>query len=252
MKLLFVLTAAAWVYLLIKEKNRTLRAILVFAPLVILLAVICPITYKMFEITHLDTAIYYRILWVIPMAVITVYAIVKATGKNTLTRVIGLVVAVILFALCGKCVYASDHMYEAENVYGIPQDAVTVVDRIRQDAPERQRITILVPSVLTLYVRQYDADICMPYGREMFDINTDYSIPIFEAFEKTNPIKMDELLEQSRLFEVEYIVFYAGQLTDKEPEEAGLKLVDTLGNYIIYKDPHMTSLINEWSKYYEE
>lgn len=252
MKLLFALTAIAWIYLFVKEKNKTIRVIFVYMPLVVLLAFICPITYKMFELTHLDTAIYYRILWVIPMAMVTVYAVVKVSSKNTLTRVIALVVSAGLFVLCGKCIYSSDRMYKSENEYAIPQDTVMVVDRIRQDAPKRQRITVLSPSILTLYIRQYDADICMPYGREMFDINNNYSIPIFEEFEQSDPIKMESLLEQSRAFEVEYIVFYAGSNTDVDPAEAGLKYVDTIGNYIIYRDSYMSALIDEWSKYYEE
>lgn len=252
MKLLFALTAIAWVYLFLKEKNKTLRVIFVYMPVVILLAVMCPLTYKMFELTHLDTAIYYRILWVIPMGMITVYAAVKAAGKNALTRVVGLVVATALFVLCGKCIYFSDHMYEAENKYAIPQDPILVVDRIREDAPQRERITVLVPSVLTLYVRQYDANINMPYGREMFDINNNYSIPIFEEFEHADPIIMESLIEQTRLFEVEYIVFYAGSTTDVDPTKAGLKYVDTIGNYIIYKDPIRAAIADEMSKYYEE
>lgn len=252
MKLLFALTVIAWVYLFVKEKNKTMRVIFVYMPLIVMAAVVCPVTYWMFEFTHLDTAIYYRILWVIPMAMITVYAIVKVSSKSTLTRVIALIVSVGLFALCGKCIYFSDRMYKAENEYAIPQDPILVVDRIRKEAPDRQRITVLCPSILTLYVRQYDADICMPYGREMFDINNNYSIPIFEEFEQSDPICMKSLLEQSRQFEVEYIVFYAGSNTDVDPTEAGLKYVDTIGNYIIYRDSHMTALIDEWSKYYEE
>ena len=252
MKLLFALTVIAWIYLFLKEKNKTMRVVFVYMPIIVVGAVICPITYYMFEITHLDTAIYYRILWVVPMAMITVYAIVKVSSKNALTRMIAVVVASGLFILCGKCIYSSDRMYESENEYAIPQDTIWVVDRIRADAPKRQRITVLCPSILTLYVRQYDADICMPYGREMFDINNNYSIPIFEEFEQSDPIKMESLLEQSREYEVEYIVFYAGSNTDIDPADAGLKYIDTIGNYIIYKDSHMSAIIDEWSKYYEE
>ena len=249
MKLLLVLTLVVWLYLLKSEKNRTLRIVFVYAPVITMLFFVCPITYKIYEITRLDMDTYYRILWTVPVGMITVYGMVKLIGEKTKTRVIGVIVCALLIAICGDYVYNSPLLYKSENAYAIPGDTITVVDTLRE-YDDHPIITALFPSVLTLYVRQYDSKIRMPYGREVFDLRKDYTHPVYEKFELPEVIDMDELLDVTREFEVEYIVFYAGQKTDISPEEAGLKYIDQKGNYIIYQDPEIAELIKEWEKYY--
>lgn len=251
MKLLLVVTAIMWLYLLKHEKNKNNRIIFVYMPAIVLLIVLCPVSYFLYEKVHLDIATYYRILWIIPIGIVTVYGLVKLFSKNRKTRIIGAVLSTIILILCGSFIYTSNRIYKSTNIYAIPDDAIAVVDKLRS-VDSHQRFTVLVPNVLTLYVRQYDADVCMPYGREMFDINHEYTHPVFEVFELPETIKMDELLEQTRIFEVEYIVFYAGQKTDVSPEEANLTYIDTVGNYTIYQDPVMKERVAEWEKYYPE
>ena len=249
MRLLLALTLIMWIYLAKCEKNKTMRLLFVYAPVITMVLFVCPLSYKAYELTRLDMDTYYRILWTVPMGIITVYGMVKLIGENQKTRIIGAIVCVLLIALCGKYVYKSPHLYRSENVYAIPSDTISVVDSLRE-YDSHQRITVLFPSVLTLYVRQYDADIRMPYGREVFDVRKDYTHPVYEVFELPEVIKMDELLDVTREFEVEYIVFYAGQKTDIAPSDAGLEFVDRQGNYTIYQDPVMAELIKEWEKYY--
>ncbi|MCR4789179.1 MAG: hypothetical protein K5888_11380 [Lachnospiraceae bacterium] len=249
MKLLLVLTVGMWLYLFKAEKNRTFRTIFVYAPAVIMLLFVCPISYKIYEISRLDMDTYYRILWTIPVAMITVYGMVRLMGENFKRRIIVLIVSALLIGVCGKYVYASPLLYKSENAYAIPGDTISVVESLRE-YDSHPIITALFPSVLTLYVRQYDSKIRMPYGREVFDLRKDYTHPVYEQFELPEVIEMDSLLDVTRQFEVEYIVFYAGQKTDVSPEEAGLKFIDQKGNYIIYQDPEIAELIKEWEKYY--
>ncbi|MCR4851276.1 MAG: hypothetical protein K5870_08455 [Lachnospiraceae bacterium] len=249
MKLLLVLTVAVWLYLLKCEKNKTLRVIFVYAPLITMLFFVCPLGYKIYELSRLDTDTYYRILWTVPCAMVTVYGMVRLIGEKAKTRIIGAVTCILLIALCGDYVYDSPLLYKSENSYAIPGDTITVVDALRE-YDDHPIITALFPNVLTLYVRQYDSMIRMPYGREVFDLRKDYTHPVYEVFELPEVINMKKLLDTTREFEVQYIVFYAGQKTDITPEEAGLKYIDKKGNYTIYQDPEIAELIKEWEKYY--
>ena len=252
MRPLLLITFAMWIYLLKAEKVKARRIAFVYFPALLMVVFVCPITYYLYDRVHLDVSTYYRLIWVIPMGVITAYGLTKLFGGKMLTRVIGVIVSVALIAIAGKCVYTSDHVYASSNIYGIPDDPINVVDAIRA-VDDSQRITVLCPNVLTFYVRQYDANICMPYGREMFDVNNDYTDPLYEAFELSDVICMEDVLELTRnVYEVSYIVFYAGQTTDVSPEEAGLQHIATVGNYTIYLDPVMDARVKEYSKYYEE
>lgn len=251
LKFLIALTIIVWIYLFKSEKNKTNRILFVYMPAIVMLVVACPLTYFLYGKLHLDQATYYRIIWTVPIGIITVYGLIKIFDRSRLVRIIGVIVSAALIALCGSFIYSSDHLYKATNAYAIPDDVISIIGSIR-NADEHERIMVLMPNVLTFYARQYDANICMPYGREMFDINHEYTHPVYELFEVPETIELKELLETTEYFEVEYIVFYAGQKCDITPEEAGLKYIDTVGNYTIYQDPVMEARIAEWEQYFAE
>ena len=62
LKFLFVLTLAAFVYLLVTEKNKNFRILFVYAPVLILLLFLFPVSRKLFVAAGLDGATYHG-LW---------------------------------------------------------------------------------------------------------------------------------------------------------------------------------------------
>ena len=250
MKLLFALTVLAWVYLLFVEKNRTKKIILVFMPLVMVLLFICPLTYMAFEATGLDVDTYYRLLWMIPMGIITVYGVLYACHKNPRYRLLGTLVTTILFMVFGKCIYTSDSFFKSENIYGLPQQTIDIVDYIRSH-DTHSRLTVLPSADLITTIRQYDANICMPYGRDMFNPNLDFSNPVYDAFEGVDRIDVPSLLEATREYEVEYIIIHAATLVDGDPTDFGLELLGNVDDHLIYRDPVMAERIEEMEKYYK-
>ena len=63
LKFLFLLTLLAWGYLLVKEKDSRVRVLLVYAPVIILVLFLFPMSRKVFVAAGLDGETYYRILW---------------------------------------------------------------------------------------------------------------------------------------------------------------------------------------------
>ena len=104
---LFALTLAAWLYLLFKEKNKTLRILFVYAPLLILLLFLFPLSRKFFVAAGLDGETYYRILWTIPMGMITCYGACRFFARYPK---VGLVVMGGLVVACGSLVYKSPYI----------------------------------------------------------------------------------------------------------------------------------------------
>ena len=70
---LFVLSLLAWIYLLFCEKDKTIRALFVYAPVMILLVFLFPLSRKLFVAAGLDGETYYRVIWTIPMGMAAVY-----------------------------------------------------------------------------------------------------------------------------------------------------------------------------------
>ena len=112
LKLLFVLTLVSFLYLLVTEKDKTIRQLFVYAPVLILVLFLFPVSRKLFVAMGLDGETYYRVLWTIPMGMITAYGAVRFTGRH---RRIGLLVSMVLIILCGSYVYKSDYISKAEN-----------------------------------------------------------------------------------------------------------------------------------------
>ena len=248
LKFLLILTLFAWVYLLVTEKDRRIRLLLVYAPLIIVVLFLFPLSRKLFVAAGLDGETYYRILWTIPMGAITVFGACRIFTKY---RKLGFVITSVLIIFCGKLVYESDYITKAENLYHIPDTVIKICDLI---APEDEdaRVSAVMPTDLIHFVRQYDARINMPYGREMLVARWQYYNAVYEAMEAVEVVDMEALLEATRSEYCQYIVMEEEKETDVPPEESGLVLLAVIDGYRIYEDPVTVEIVKEWQKYYEE
>lgn len=248
LKPLILLFVAAWIYLLITEKNKTKRLMFVFAPVLIILLFLFPLSRKFFVAAGLDGETYYRILWTIPMGVITAYAFCRLFHRH---KRIGLVAASALVMICGSFVYKSDYISKAENLYHIPDTVVKICDLIAPEN-ENEHVMVVVPEELVYYVRQYDAGIRMPYGREMVASQWDYYNEVHAAMEETEIIDMEKLIEACRKEYCQYIVISPTRKVEGDPEKLGLVFLADIDGYRVYKDPVTAAETESWEKYYEE
>lgn len=248
LKLLLVLTALSWIYLLFKEKDKRVRLMLVYAPALIIILFLFPVSRKVFVAAGLDGETYYRVLWTIPMGVITSYGACCFFAAH---KRIGLVITSALVILCGSYVYKSEYISKAENLYHIPDTVIRICDRISPENPN-VRVTAVMPPELIHFVRQYDASINMPYGREMLVERWGYYNAVYEAMEKPEVVNMEDLLEAARAEYCQYIVMSKSKQTDVDPESSGLVLIDEIDGYRIYEDPVTAEMVEQWLKYYED
>ena len=248
LRLLLVLTLLSWIYLLVKEKDGRVRLLLVYAPRIVVLLFLFPISRKVFVAAGLDGETYYRILWTIPMGMITCYGACKFFAGH---KRIGLVVTSALVILCGSYVYRSSYISKAENLYHIPDTVIKICDRISPEDSDT-RVSAVMPPELIHFVRQYDARINMPYGREMLVARWDYYNAVYEAMEKPEIVDMEALLEATRTEYCQYIVMTQDRKTDVDPESCGLVLIGVIDGYRIYEDPVTVSVVEQWQEYYED
>lgn len=250
LKFLFGLTLAALIYLLFTEKNKNRRILFVYAPILILLLFLFPLSRKAFVALGLDGNTYYRVLWTIPMGIITAYGTGKLFGRHKRT---GLVITAALVILCGSYVYESSYISKAENLYHIPDTVIKICQLIHpEDADENVQVTVVVPEELVYFIRQYDAEIRMPYGREMIESQWDYYNEVHAAMEETEVIVMADLIEACRKEYCQYIVLSPARKTDTDPETLGLTLLAEVDGYLVYLDPVSEEIAKSFAAYYEE
>ena len=236
---ILILFIASALYLCITEKSLKKKIMLGIIPLLTMAVFLCPLTKKVYVKVFSDgTDTYYRVLWLIPMYVVIGYGLCRFifSLKKSMYQRIAIVVSAVVIALTGSLVYSSQHLTLAENLYHIPQKVIDICDEIAP-AEGEPRVRAAFPSELVHFVRQYDTDILMPYGREMVVIQWDYYNPVYEVMEKPEIISADALLKATRETQCSYIVLSVDRKIDEELEDKGLELINTLHGYNIYADP---------------
>jgi hypothetical protein len=238
---LYILYIIALVYLFFAEKEKRLRALLLYAPLTILLVFLLPFSRQLYQSADLDAPTYFRILWLIPQGVTTVYAGCKFFQKH---RRIGLLLLTVAIALTGSLVYRDHRITKAENPYHLPQVTINVCDIILEDA-DSSYIYAAFPMAHVYYVRQYSSRIGLVYGRDSLEGRWDKNNPVFLAMEENELIDLPRLLEATRPEIVNYIVIHYQRPLSDDPENYDLTLVATMNGMRIYRDEVMADYIRE-------
>ena len=146
------------------------------------------------------------------------------------------VVIVLVIAMSGKVIYLHPNFSSAENQYHIPQVVVDICDDIRIDGRE---VMAAFPEELVQYVRQYDATICMPYGREVLVESWGWGdrTPLYYVLEGDQPVSVEWAVHYARQHKCHYLVIPVEDKLDGDYEDYGYEVFGTYGGYIVYKDP---------------
>ena len=239
---LLLMFLAAAIYIVASEKDIKKKIVLGILPLVILAGFLFPVTKIVYVALFDDGSdTYYRILWLIPMYVVIGYGACKAVMnfKNDAVRRGMLALILLIIAVTGSFVYANQYMSKAENLYHIPQNVIDICDVIAPEDGE-PRVRAAFPSELVHFVRQYDTDILMPYGREMVVTQWDYYNAVYEVMEKPETIDATALLEATRQTKCRYIVLSDSRQIDQSLEELGLNAIANIDGYTIYEDEEVS------------
>ena len=158
---------ASILYLLIQKKDEKRYLFLGYT---LLFFIVCffPLTAKIIMEYCIGKTVYWRMFWLLPTSVITAYAAVQVLmqAEKKMRRYFLLLVMAVVIVMTGTNVYNETIFEHKENHYNIPQDVVNICDIIENDAlvngiGEKKLVTV---NDLLPFIRQYDADIKMPYG----------------------------------------------------------------------------------------
>lgn len=227
---------AALIYLLINEKQKPKRIILVYMPVIMLVLYFNPLFAAAF-CKMVGSEIYFRICWLMPVIVVISYTAVcicsRLTGKK---QFLFAAAALALIAVSGKLVYSNPLYSRAENIYHVPDSVVHICDAIV--VPGREVMAVF-PSELLLYVRQYSPMVCMPYGRDIF---MGYYIEFYYVMEREK-IDLEELVRFTRGQQCHYIVLREEKEILGDPRDFGWEIFGQTDGYIIYRDTEVPLVI---------
>lgn len=180
-----VLFCVALVYLWLTEKDKTSRTLYVYLTAILGVVFLCPLfgwIAMHFFMKGKDVLIYYRVFWYIPVGTVVCLAIVRVLERirNVAFRILTGVVLALVICVNGKLVYTNTFYTKATNLYHIPQSAIEVAEIIRMDKYWPKAVC---PSELLMFIRQYTAEIYMPYGRNMVEAQWNFSSELYDAME---------------------------------------------------------------------
>ncbi len=217
------------VWLLFREEDRTKRCLLIYTPLMILLIFFNPLSMALME-GLADGEIYYRILWLLPVSVTVLYALIRM-GEQLSPRMRGCLFggALALAVLTGKLIYLNGAFCWAENAYHVPDSVVHICDELVVPGRDVQAV---FPDELVGYVRQYSPYVCMPYGRNL-TVERWYGQTDLHLVMIADEIDPDRLGVLAAAEGCHYIVL--DEERAPEGEIPGFEYFELIDGYVIYR-----------------
>lgn len=231
---LMLLFAASVIYLLIAEKSKGRKIILVYFPIAILVLFLFPFTSKFVIEVLGEGETYYRLLWMLPMGIVIAYAAIKllsSIGKK-LVKITLFILLVVFIMVGGHLVYKSPQFSEAENVYQVPDAVVNICDAI--EVPGREVLAVF-PNELIQYVRQYSPYVVMPYGYDVLVERWLIEDELEEEMAK-DVSSAEKLATMARERGCHFIILNQNHLMDGDLENYDYELIYQIDGYDIYKD----------------
>jgi len=228
-----LLVLSAVLYLWVAEDRREVKILFVY--LVTGIAVLFFFPLFSYAAIHffLDSQVYYRLLWLIPMGMIVAYAAARAVSQieTRRKRIIMSILFVLFMMRSGSLIYQNPMVTKAENLYHLPSSVISVADVMHVDDRD---VKAVVPSEMLQFIRQYDASILLAYGREEL-VEGWGNNPFYEAME-ANPVRSYAITDYAKQQGVEYIVLRAGTpIVGTNPiNKYEFSYLTTTENYDIY------------------
>lgn len=228
-----VIVAASILYLWVTEEKKEIKLLFVYLTAGILALFFFPPFAWAAMNFFLDSGVYYRFLWLIPMGMTVSYALARAVSKieTRRKRIVISVVFSLLLMRSGSLVYQNPMVTKAENLYHLPQSVIAAADVMHVEGRD---VKAVVPGEMLQFIRQYDASIHLAYGREAL-VDGWSNNPLYDAME-ANPVRSFAITDYAKQQGVEYIVLRSGTpiAGGKPIGKYEFSYLTTVENYDIY------------------
>ncbi|MCR5720670.1 MAG: hypothetical protein K6F84_08890 [Lachnospiraceae bacterium] len=231
----FILYLAAVCYLFVRERNKNLRFITIYMPAVILLIYFNPVVASLiFRVV--ESEIYFRMLWLIPVSVTVAYTVAKLWKElKGRVRAVAVSVCLVLVILSGRLVYTHSLYSVSTNVYHVPHEVCDICDAIMVEGRE---VMAAFPSDSLLYVRQYTARVCMPYGRNGLQYGSSL-LNAINSYEKDFSVIASKATEKG----CHFCIIKKDSLYLNDPSDYGFSVFYETPEHIVYRNEAVELII---------
>lgn len=210
-----------------------LTALLVFV-------IVFPITAWFIMKYCVEPEVYRRMFWMIPLPLLVAYvgARVVTEEKSKLRKLVVAAAFLLIVITSYPSIYSGGSFARASEPYKVGTNTMAVCDVLEQDAKEQQigQIRVIVPDDLTIRLRQYDAAIVMPYGRDVVaGHNKNKAAVRIHNIMNAERLNAQELSFYAKKGNYSYLAYWADENTKAELLSAGYEFVAQAGDYFVYR-----------------
>ena len=238
--MLDILFLLAIVFLILYQKEKQITKMFLGEMVLFLILYFCPISAYIIMKYCIGEIVYVRMFWLLPISFILAYVMTQsldfAQEKWKKMLVAAILICVVIFS--GTVMYTETFFQKSSNAYKIPQEVIDICDEVEKDAA-KNGITekkMAVQNQFLCYVRQYDADIVMPYGRNGIR-GESLSGKAEEIYYTINSAEIDweklgRLLQEA---DCNYFVYWKNDDIAKSMAETQYYVVADVDGYYIYR-----------------
>lgn len=192
-----------------------------------------PVTAYVIANWCIETLVYWRMLWLFPMAVLVGYAAGLLYGKfkKGIWKLNAVLFMCLTVIVTGTCIYGWGDYEFVGNPYKIPQKVVDACDIILENTGDKRPVAA-GDYDFSCYSRLYDADILQPYGRYTSVNGT--AEELREEYTNGEAADARVIVEKCLELDVEFIVFYE-DLYSEIFEQNGYVSVGKAEEYTVYQ-----------------
>lgn len=182
--------------------------------------------------------VYWRMFWLIPTTLTIALSCVLIITKFSIgkSQILVFIISIFLLIAGGNYIYVPDLFQKAPNSYKLPAAIVPLCDYIDANTPPDERRVAAAPELVS-YIRQYDASITMPYGREAVYWNdgfdNDYAYSLFQIISDSSYTAKD-LNDLAISARCNYIILPTTDTKNNEMKQTDYTALIEIHNYVIY------------------
>lgn len=227
------------IYFGYKNKGKKDKINLLFFIYVCLFFIVffCPITAKIIMDYCVGRSVYWRMMWVLPVTIFLSYYFTQfaTERKKIVSKVLVTIAIVVLLANAGGNILSSLQYSKILDISKIPGPVGELCTFIQNHADQREdeEIYAVFPNELVFYIRQVNANIHIPYGRDVIR-----NIKKHELYNlmSVQPLDVDTLTAYMQENDYDYFVYMVNEAPKLEQSiyEHGYIKIGEFSNYSVF------------------
>ena len=235
-----------------------IRNKLVFPSFLLTILVFNPFSASLLISKVMMASRFFRFSWILPVLIVIALAMVGVIQTLPFKPVKIFVAALAPILFVGVNFQLGSFLDEywtndTPNWYKIPECVIDLCDYIENDSTFDEK-TVIMPSLLSAWVRQYQSDIVMPYSANHYDFYISNTVDYFPLYSATNSSGTYDLSLVGALassYPFNYVVIPAYLSTTGSLESSGYEFVYTINDkYLQTEDEDYSRLGAYHMQYY--